>query len=296
MSTILNSQRQMVVAHSINTNRIRISLSEIPVSIAYRVRLPSHATTNTLFNFGWGPFQMKIFSTIMFFGLLSIGCSSSPAQNVQTQPTQSSKTMAQTTQAKAAAKAKEVKLETATFAGGCFWCTEAVFQALEGVDSVLPGYMGGHVKNPTYEQVCDVNNPTGHAEVIQIKFDPAKVSFEDLLFVFFKTHDPTTLNKQGYDEGTQYRSAIFYHTEKQKQTAESILKKIDDAPDLYIDPVVTEITAASTMYVAEDYHINYFAKNPNSQYCQARIPGKIAKLKKLFGDKVKTQSQSTTKK
>jgi len=239
---------------------------------------------------------MKIFSATIFFALLFVGCSDSPAQNTQTKSEQPTKTMAQTTQVTGGSKAKEVKLEMATFGGGCFWCTEAVFLALEGVDSVLPGYMGGHVVNPTYEQVCDKDNPTGHAEVIQIKFDPAKVSYEDLLFVFFKTHDPTTLNRQGYDVGTQYRSVIFYHNDKQKQTAESTLKKIDEEPNLYSDPVVTEVTAAATMYVAEDYHVNYFAKNPNNGYCRASIPGKIAKLKKLFGDKVKTQSQSTSKK
>lgn len=237
---------------------------------------------------------MKIFSAIIFFGLLSIGCSNSPAQNATTKSEQPAKVMTEKTQTGDASKSAESETEIATFGGGCFWCTEAVFLALEGVDSVLPGYMGGHVVNPTYEQVC--GKKTGHAEVIQIKFNPAKVSYEDLLFVFFKTHDPTTLNRQGYDVGPQYRSAIFYHTDKQKQTAESILKKIDDEPNLYSDPVVTEVTAAATMYVAEDYHINYFAKNPDNQYCRASIPGKIAKLKKLFGDKVKTQSQSTSKK
>ena len=245
---------------------------------------------------------MKILSTIVLLGLMVTGCSNSTAQKLQTeagqtittqqtQPTTdqtTAKTVTDQTAAKkvAAAGKKEMKFETATFAGGCFWCTEAVFLALEGVDSVLPGYMGGHVENPTYEQVCD--KKTGHAEVIQIKFDPKTISYDELLFVFFKTHDPTTLNRQGNDSGPQYRSAVFYHDEKQKASAESIMKKIDESK-LCEDPIVTEITAASTMYVAEDYHVNFYAKNPNNGYCNAFIPDKIRKLKKLFGDKLKSQ-------
>lgn len=249
---------------------------------------------------------MKIFLATALFVLLSVGCSNSPAQDVQlgagqqqaaeqaksgtqTETTQTEATKVgekQTTQTETAAT--EAEFETATFAGGCFWCTEAVFLQLEGVDSVLPGYMGGHVINPTYEQVC--KKKTGHAEVIQIQFDPDKVSYEDLLFIFFKTHDPTTLNRQGADKGPQYRSAIFYHGEKQKASAESILKKIDGS-NYYPRPIVTEVTAASMMYVAEDYHINYFAKNPGNSYCQASIPTKIKKLKKLFGDKLKSENK-----
>lgn len=226
---------------------------------------------------------MKIFLTIVLSGMLAVSCSHSPAQKSQTESGQSQSTASKTTGAK---KGEQVKLETATFGGGCFWCTEAVFLALEGVDSVLPGYMGGHVVNPTYEQVC--GKKTGHAEVIQIQFDPNKISYDELLFVFFKTHNPTTLNRQGNDVGPQYRSAVFYHTEKQKQSAETIIKTIDES-DYYSRPIVTEVTEASIMYVAEDYHVNFFAKNPNNQYCQAFIPSKIKKLKKLFGDKLKSQ-------
>lgn len=179
-----------------------------------------------------------------------------------------------------------MELATATFAGGCFWCTEAVFLALEGVESVLPGYMGGHVDNPTYQQVC--KGQTGHAEVIQIKFDPAKISFEDLLVVFFSTHDPTTLNRQGNDVGTQYRSAVFYHDDEQKTSAETVKAKIDSSA-IHRSPIVTEIAAAATMYVAEDYHVNYFNKNPNDGYCNAFIPAKIKKMQKLFGNKLKSK-------
>lgn len=235
---------------------------------------------------------MKLFSAITLIGILSLGCSHSTAQGIQKEDQSSAagKKMTEDKQtaetAKKKEKEKEMKLETATFAGGCFWCTEAVFLALEGVDSVLPGYMGGQVANPTYEAVC--RGTTGHAEVIQIKFDPEKISFDELLFIFFKTHDPTTLNRQGNDVGTQYRSAVFYHNEKQKESATAIKKKVDEAK-IYSTPIVTEISEASTMYVAEDYHVNYFNKNPNSSYCQAFIPGKIAKLKKLFGDKLKSQ-------
>ncbi|QEG20639.1 peptide-methionine (S)-S-oxide reductase MsrA [Mariniblastus fucicola] len=241
---------------------------------------------------------MKIFSTIVLFGMFAIGCSPTPAQKLESESgqqiesaesthetgTQTAKTDA--SEGDNAAKDKDMNLETATFGGGCFWCTEAVFLALEGVDSVLPGYMGGHIENPTYEQVCA--KTTGHAEVIQIKFDPEKISYEDLLFIFFKTHDPTTLNRQGNDVGPQYRSAVFYHNDAQKASADSIIKKIDEAK-VYSDPIVTEVTEAATMYVAEDYHVNYFAKNPENQYCRAFIPGKIEKLKKLFGDKLKSQ-------
>lgn len=238
---------------------------------------------------------MKLFSVIALIGILAVGCGQSTAQVQDSQQKsaqgESETATAQNSQKQTSengkeAKDKEMKLETATFAGGCFWCTEAVFLALEGVDSVLPGYMGGDIDKPTYEQVC--TGTTGHAEVIQIKFDPEKITFEELLYVFFKTHDPTTLNRQGNDVGTQYRSAVFYHDDKQKESAELIKKKIDEA-GIYSNPVVTEISAASTMYVAEDYHINYFNKNPNNGYCRAFIPGKIAKLKKLFGDKLKSQ-------
>jgi peptide-methionine (S)-S-oxide reductase len=228
---------------------------------------------------------MKTLSLILLSGLFILGCNDSTAQEPGTDSNQKAGSVQNGTR-QAPAKDEKMNLETATFAGGCFWCTEAVFLALEGVDSVLPGYMGGLVDNPTYEQVCTGN--TGHAEVIQIKFDPEKISFDELLYVFFKTHDPTTLNRQGNDRGTQYRSAVFFHDEKQKTSAEEIKKKIDES-DLYRDPVVTEITQASKMYVAEDYHINYFAKNPNNSYCRAFIPGKIEKLKKLFGDKLKSQ-------
>jgi len=252
---------------------------------------------------------MKLFSAIVLIGILAIGgfqstgCSQSTAQGLQqsgqkqdsttqqntAQQKQTEKTSeksATSAETKKQKKGQEMKLETATFAGGCFWCTEAVFLALEGVDSVLPGYMGGHVNNPTYKAVC--NGTTGHAEVIQIKFNPDKITFEELLFVFFKTHDPTTLNRQGNDVGTQYRSAVFYHDDNQKESAAAIKKKIDDSK-LYANPIVTEISEASTMYVAEDYHVNYFAKNPNNGYCRAFIPGKIEKLKKIFGDKLKSQ-------
>ncbi len=228
---------------------------------------------------------MKLFSVITLTLILAFGCNSSSAQDKAT-PKGASE---QKTSENEKKKEEEMKLETATFAGGCFWCTEAVFLALDGVDSVLPGYMGGKTENPTYKAVC--TGTTGHAEVIQIKFDPEKISFEELLFVFFKTHDPTTLNRQGNDVGTQYRSAVFYHDDKQKEAAESIKKKIDDAK-YYDDPIVTEITEASTMYVAENYHVNYFNNNPSNGYCRAVIPPKLDKLKKLFGDKLKSQFQN----
>ncbi len=163
----------------------------------------------------------------------------------------------------------------ATFGGGCFWCTEVIFQQLEGVSSVLPGYMGGARPNPTYEQVC--SGATGHAEVVQIEYDPEKTSFKQLLSVFFKTHDPTTLNRQGADVGTQYRSAVFFHNEEQKQEAEVLIKDLN-AAGAYENPIVTEVTPASEFYEAEDYHRNYFNNNPGQPYCAAVIRPKLQKF------------------
>lgn len=178
------------------------------------------------------------------------------------------------------------ELEKATLGGGCFWCTEAVYLQLKGVVDVKPGYSGGHVKNPTYNEVCTGN--TGHAEVVQITFDPEIVSFSEILEVFFVTHDPTTLNRQGNDVGTQYRSAIFYHSEKQKQTALEIIRALEKEK-AYKNPIVTEVTAFDTFYVAEDYHINYFARNKNQPYCQYVVAPKVEKFQKVFKDKMKVK-------
>ncbi len=178
------------------------------------------------------------------------------------------------------------ELEKATLGGGCFWCTEAVYLQLKGVVDVKPGYSGGHVKNPTYKEVC--TESTGHAEVVEITFDPEIVSFSEILEVFFVTHDPTTLNRQGNDVGTQYRSAIFYHSEKQKQTAIEIIKALEKEK-AYEKPIVTEVTAFDTFYVAEDYHINYFARNKNQPYCQYVVAPKVEKFQKVFKDKMKVK-------
>lgn len=174
--------------------------------------------------------------------------------------------------------------ELATFGAGCFWCVEAIFQRLKGVISVQSGYTGGKTENPDYKAVC--TGQTGHAEVIQIKFDPKIVSFEDLLYVFWRTHDPTTLNQQGADKGTQYRSAVFYHSEEQKEIAEKS-KKETDLAKLYKDPIVTEITKISKFYNAEDYHQNYFNDNSFQPYCSFVISPKIKKLEKEFSDRLK---------
>lgn len=177
------------------------------------------------------------------------------------------------------------KLETATFAGGCFWCTEAIFRKLKGVEEVISGYSGGRVDNPTYEEVS--GGDTGHAEAIQIKFDPSIISFELLVEIFFKLHDPTTLNQQGADIGEQYRSAIFYHSEEQKKIAEKVMEKFEKEK-IYDDPIVTEITAFSNFYEAEDYHQDYYENNKNSNsYCRIVIDPKIIKLYKDFKDKVR---------
>ena len=175
-------------------------------------------------------------------------------------------------------------MEKPTFANGCFWCTEAVFQRLKGVESVVSGYTGGHTPNPTYKQVCI--GSTGHAEAIQITFDPKIVSYDQLLEVFWKTHDPTTLNRQGNDVGTQYRSAIFYHNEEQKRLAEEYKKKLSEA-GIWKDPIVTEIVPFSTFYNAEDYHQDYYNQNTYQPYCSFVITPKVKKLESLFRDRLK---------
>jgi peptide-methionine (S)-S-oxide reductase len=178
------------------------------------------------------------------------------------------------------------KLKKATFAGGCFWCTEAVFQELKGVYKVTSGYIGGEVENPTYDAVCA--GTTGHAEAVEILYSPDEISFEELLEVHFKTHDPTTLNRQGADQGTQYRSGIFYHDEEQKQAAEGIIKALQEQ-QVYPDPIVTEVTAASRWYPAENYHQDYYANNARAGYCQMVITPKMDKFRKIFADKIREQ-------
>ncbi len=175
-------------------------------------------------------------------------------------------------------------LETATLAGGCFWCVEAVFDDLKGVHTVESGYMGGKTLNPTYDDIC--TGRSGHAEVIRVSFDPAEVSFADILRVFFTIHDPTTLNRQGNDAGTQYRSAIFYHSDAQKITAQEIIVEVT-SEGLYRDAIVTEVTAASTFYIAEQYHQEYFARNPNQQYCLFVVAPKVSKFRKKYAERLK---------
>ena len=174
--------------------------------------------------------------------------------------------------------------EIATLAGGCFWCLEAVFDELRGVESVESGYTGGHVPNPTYKQVC--SDATGHAEAVRITFDPSVITYADLLHVFFAIHDPTTLNRQGNDIGTSYRSAIFYHDDAQKQTAETVIKEISDAR-LWPNPIVTELTKFDKFYIAEDYHQEYFANNSGQPYCTVVIAPKVAKFRKQFINELK---------
>jgi len=174
--------------------------------------------------------------------------------------------------------------EIATLAGGCFWCLEAVYDGVKGVESVESGYMGGRTPAPTYEQVCSGN--TGHAEVVRITFDPAAVSFKELLEVFFVIHDPTTLNQQGNDAGTQYRSAIFHHTPQQEAEAGEVIARLT-AAKLWDRPVVTEVAPASTFHVAEGYHQEYFARNPYQPYCQFVVAPKVAKFRKHFLEKLK---------
>ncbi len=177
-------------------------------------------------------------------------------------------------------------MEKATFAGGCFWCTEAFFKRLKGVASVLPGYSGGSIEHPTYKQVC--SGTTGHAEAIQIEFNPKQIPFEKLLEVFFYTHDPTTPNQQGNDIGPQYRSIIFYHDNKQKKQAESLIAKLEK-DKVYPRPIITSIEPFKNFYIAEDYHKNYFERNKDAPYCNYVIGPKIHKLLQEFGNQVKDE-------
>lgn len=174
---------------------------------------------------------------------------------------------------------------TATLAGGCFWCLEAVFEQLRGVEGVVSGYTGGQAPNPTYEDVC--TGRTGHAEAVQITFDPAVISYKELLQVFFATHDPTTLNRQGADVGTQYRSAIFYHSPEQRQTAEALIAELN-AAKVWDRPIVTEVVPLTTFHRAEEYHQGYFRTHPGQGYCQVVISPKVAKLRKQFAEKLRT--------
>lgn len=175
--------------------------------------------------------------------------------------------------------------EVTTLGGGCFWCLEAVYLEIAGVQKVESGYSGGHVANPTYREVC--SERTGHAEVVQVTFDPTVISFEEILEIFFTIHDPTTLNRQGADVGTQYRSAIFYHSEEQKQVAQKVMAQMGNVWD---NPIVTELVPLERFYKAEEYHQNYFARNPQQPYCQVVVAPKVAKTRKTFFEKLRARS------
>lgn len=182
----------------------------------------------------------------------------------------------------------ESNIKLATFAGGCFWCTEAVFQRIKGVMSVTPGYIGGAIKNPAYREVC--SGRTGHAEAIQLRYDSTVISFEELLEVFFATHDPTTLNQQGNDKGTQYRSAVFYNSEFQKLATENMIHSLNKA-GAFENPIVTEVTAATAFYEAETHHHEYYNRNQDQLYCQIVIAPKLNKIKKNFEEKSNTENE-----
>ena len=206
-----------------------------------------------------------------------LGCNAAAAPQPEGDPTVSTSDVDD----KQNAEEKEL---VATFAGGCFWCTEAVFERMEGVNDVISGYVGGHVPNPTYEQVC--GKKTGHAEAVEIYYDPAKVKYEELLEVFFKTHDPTTLNRQGADEGPQYRSSVFFHNEEQKEATKKYIKKLGESGE-YDREIVTQLEKATTFYPAEEVHQDFFRKNPNYGYCRAVVVPKVRKFNRNFGDKIK---------
>lgn len=217
------------------------------------------------------------YSKSLFFILALFGLSSScTSQKSSGQTSEKAPAMDQNVD-------QSMNTEIATFGAGCFWCVEAVFQELKGVIKVESGYMGGSIPNPTYREVC--TGTTGHAEVTRITFDPTLISYEELLEVLWTTHDPTTLNRQGADAGTQYRSAVFYHSEDQKVKAEKSKKEV--ATTIWDSPIVTEIVATDTFYPAEEYHQDYYALNPNAGYCRAVISPKVAKVRATFTDKLK---------
>ena len=214
--------------------------------------------------------MLRISTTLLLLTSMTLGCASSSTEDHIPSKNQE--------------KMTKSGLEIVTLGAGCFWCVEAVFEELAGVHKVESGYSGGTIKNPGYKEVC--TGRTGHAEVVQVTYDPTVISFDELLEVFWQTHDPTTLNRQGADVGTQYRSAIFYHTEAQKATAEAYKTKLNDA-QVFNDPIVTEITAFSTFYPAEDYHQEYYKLNGEQPYCRAVIRPKMDKFRKAFKDKLK---------
>ncbi len=213
---------------------------------------------------------LKITYIILFITIIFIGCNES---NSKEKP-----------EMKNIMNDKNPNLEVATFGSGCFWCSEAIFERVKGVESVISGYSGGTVKNPTYDEVC--TGKTGYAEVVQITFDPKVVSYDELLEIFWKTHDPTTLNRQGNDVGTQYRSVIFYHNDEQKHKAEYYKNKLTEEK-IWDKPIVTEITRFEKFYPAEDYHQEYYDNNPNQGYCAYVITPKLEKFEKIFKDKLK---------
>ena len=214
--------------------------------------------------------RLTFIYSLVLFVLLFIGC-----KETKSEITQESKTIM---------NEQNSNNEVATFGSGCFWCTEAIFERVKGVSSVISGYSGGSVANPTYKEVCNGN--TGHAECTQINFDPSVISFDELLEIFWKMHDPTTLNRQGNDVGTQYRSVIFYHNEEQKQKAEYYKNKLSEEK-IWDKPIVTEITKFEKFYPAEDYHQEYYDNNPNQGYCAYVITPKVEKFEKIFKDKLK---------
>jgi peptide-methionine (S)-S-oxide reductase len=226
--------------------------------------------------------KVLLWSGFLFAMLLCIGCSKQLPSSESARSENTSRLIRKEIGEKS--MDEETKFRLATFGSGCFWCSEAIFKRLEGVEKVVSGYSGGSVENPTYEQVC--TGTTGHAESIQITYDPAKISYDELLEVFWKTHDPTTKNRQGNDVGPQYRSVIFYHDAEQKKLAESYKMKLE-AEGIWERPIVTEIVAYTKFWPAESYHQDYYDSNPTKNYCTVVITPKIEKFKKIFKDRLK---------
>jgi peptide-methionine (S)-S-oxide reductase len=223
---------------------------------------------------------MRLWASLLLISITASGTGASPSASVDSHARRTSRAPTTT----AGKKMTEPTKETAVLAGGCFWCLEAVFEQLEGVDSVVSGYTGGKRPNPTYEQVC--TGATGHAEAIQLTYDPKKISYHDLLEFFFAFHDPTTLDRQGNDEGTQYRSAIFYAGPEQKKTAEEMIARLT-REKVFHDPIVTQVVPLTTFYAAERYHQGYYRANSDQPYCRVVIGPKVSKLRAKYQDRLK---------
>ncbi len=269
--------------HSRNVSQSREAAAQQTPSDGRPQEIPTAVASKPLSQTRDG--RLVMLWAFLFLGIVALlsgcGVAAEPIPELAPPETTAATTTSATADNDSSEEAKEL---VATFAGGCFWCTESVFERMEGVNDVVSGYIGGAIDNPNYKQVC--SGRSGHAEAVAIYYDPSKVTYEEMLEVFFKTHDPTTLNRQGPDYGTQYRSSVFYHDDEQKKTVEKYIKKLNDER-AFKRPVVTQVERATKFYAAEEEHQDFFRRNPGNGYCRANALPKIRKFNRMFKDKVK---------